>query len=182
MGRFLTIGAATHITADKEEASKKFTDMDKFRDVLFKRFNAHDIYDVEEDEQKIRLTLRDDVAKEEWLPFLKAFFDLRYGPNSYYWQNIEKELSKHDNLKEWLSVADNGGMCYYQSDGLRWYPINGEEEWDATTVSVNYIALSLAGKIAMEFYYEMFAFFTRLLRDRLSQFHLADSLLVHITE
>ena len=34
----------------------------------------------------------------------------------------------------------------------------------------------------MEFYYEMFAFFARLLRDRLSQFRLADSLLVHFTD
>jgi hypothetical protein len=182
MGRFLTIGAATFIEADKEEAKKKFSSMDLFREALLRRFNANGIYDVEEDESKIRLRLNDNVGREEWIPFLKAFFELRYGPNSCFWRDIEKELSKHGNLKEWLAAADNGGMCYYQSDGLRWYPFNGEKEWNATTVSVNYIALSLAGKIAMEFYYDMFAFFTRLLRDRLSQYRLADSLLVHITE
>ena len=63
-----------------------------------------------------------------------------------------------------------------------WYPIDGEKEWNATTVSVSFVGFSLDGKIGMEFYYGVFAFFTRLIRDRLSQFRLADSLLVHITE
>ena len=182
MGRYLVIGAATWIEARKEEAKKNFSSMEKFKEALTKRFNAHGIYAMEEDEDTIRLTLRDDVAREEWLPFLQAFYALRYGPANSYWPEIEEELSKHDNLKEWCDVARNNNAYYYHYDSVRWYPIDGEKEWNATTVSVSFVGFSLDGKIGMEFYYAVFAFFTRLLRDRLSQFRLADSLLVHITE
>ena len=182
MGRYLVIGAATSIMASKEEAKKKYSSMDRFREDLLKRFNTNGIYDVEEDETQIRLTLKDGVCREEWLPFLATFFELRFGPRNSYWRDLEKELSKYDSLEKWVEVARETNAHYYHYDSLRWYPFNGEREWDATTVHTNIVGLSLDGKIGMEYYYEIFAFFTRLLRDRLSQFRLADSLLVHITE
>lgn len=182
MGRYLVIGAATSIVASKEEAKKNYSSMDRFREDLLMRFNSNGIYDVVEDEAKIRLTLKDDVCREEWLPFLATFFEIRYGPGNSYWSSLEKELSKYDSLEKWIEVARETNAHYYHYDSLRWYPFNGKKEWNATTVNANIVGLSLAGKIAMEFYYEIFAFFTRLLRDRLSQFRLADSLLVHITE
>ncbi len=47
---------------------------------------------------------------------------------------------------------------------------------------VDHILLSLAGKIMMECYDDMFAFFTRLIRERMASYKLADSLLVYITQ
>ena len=111
----------------------------------------------------------------------EASISSRHFCNSY-WRDLEKELSKYDSLVKWVEVARETNAHYYHYDSLRWYPFNGEREWDATTVHANIVGLSLDGKIGMEYYYEIFAFFTRLLRDRLSQFRLADSLLVHITE
>jgi len=53
---------------------------------------------------------------------------------------------------------------------------------DLVTVMVDHILLSLAGKIMMECYDDMFAFFTRLIRERMASYKLADSLLVYITQ
>lgn len=55
-------------------------------------------------------------------------------------------------------------------------------EYEYAKVYVNHILLSVAGKILMEYYDRMFAFFTRLVRERMASYKLADSLFVYITE
>lgn len=54
--------------------------------------------------------------------------------------------------------------------------------YEYAKVYVNHILLSVAGKILMEYYDRMFAFFTRLVRERMASYKLADSLFVYITE
>ena len=71
--------------------------------------------------------------------------------------------------------------CYQEGYSIS-YPIYGEKKFEYATVMVDHILLSLAGKIMMECYDDMFAFFTRLIRERMASYKLADSLLVYITQ
>jgi hypothetical protein len=50
-----------------------------------------------------------------------------------------------------------------------------------TKLNVEQIILSLDGKIIMECYDEIFHFFARLIKERLSKYRLANALLVYIS-
>ena len=183
MGQFLVIGMATYIVANKKKVVNAycgFSSVEVFKDTLTKRFNAHGIYDVDEDDSEIRLTLKDSIAKAEWLPFLQAFYKLRYGDEDK--EHIVSNLSEHGNLESWLDIANKKSYESYQADELYHLPIIGEQRDDYTVVYARYVILSLTGKIWMECYGKLFAFFSQLIRERLSEFSLSDGLLVDITD
>ena len=182
MGCYMFIGIATSIVAEKERVCRRFGDWDRFRLALTKRFNANGLYDVVEDDDRLCLTLNKDVAQEEWLAFLQAFYKLRYADEVRDWQSVVSELSRYGDLGSWLEVAEGRSYECYQEGYTIYYPIYGEKANEYAEVYVNHILLSLAGKILMECYDDMFAFFTRLIRERMAPYKLADSLLVYITE
>jgi len=49
------------------------------------------------------------------------------------------------------------------------------------TVDIEQIILSLDGNIVMECYNSIFAFFTRVVKEKMSKYKLAESLLVYIS-
>jgi len=157
-----------------------FSSFEAFKEALLKRFNVNGIYSIEEDDEEIRLTLKPDVAEAEWLPFLRAFYKLRFGDEEQ--EGIASRLSEYDNLEAWINLAKGKPFESYQAATLYNFPIYGELKYDRTSVSVDYIILSLTGKIWMECYGKLFDFFSRLIQDRLSTFRLADGLIVDISE
>lgn len=176
------IGIATYIVAEKKRVMREFSDLDKFRAALTRQFNAHGIYDVTEDEDEICLRLREDVVLEEWLAFLESFYRLRYVEAEYNWQRAMDELKQYGDTTSWMKVAHERYHECYQEGYTIQYSICGEGMYEYAKVYVNHILLSVAGKILMEYYDRMFAFFTRLVRERMASYKLADSLFVYITE
>ena len=170
MGCFMFIGIATRIVAEKKRVCKGFDDWEQFKSVLTKRFNANGIYDVEEDDAYLRLTLKRDVAQTEWLAFVQAFYQLRYAGELHDWQFAVSELLKYEDLDSWFEVAERRCFECYQEGYSISYPIYGEKKYEYATVMVDHIILSLAGKIMMECYDKMFAFFTRLIRERMASY------------
>ncbi len=50
------------------------------------------------------------------------------------------------------------------------------------TVYMDFVTLSMDGKVWMECYNELFDFFTHLIREKLSKYQLSESLFVEITD
>ena len=184
MGTYVTIGLATRIRADKKRVKRDFWNLDEFKTTLKQLFNSKDIYDVSEDDDSIILTLKEEVARQEWIDFLRTFYQLRFGENcdldGQTNEQILKALSAHSNLQSWLDIAKEKKFYCYQSDHIGYYPIRGGSHY--SYLSIDYVLLDMAGKAIMECYAEMFLFFTQLLRERLSSFRLSDTLFVAMTE
>ena len=185
MGRFLVIGMATRIVAVKKEVigcffSGGFRNREVLLDTLNKRFNAHGIYDIEEDDEEIRLVLKPDVAQKEWISFLRSFYKLRYGNEDF--EGVIDDLSKQNSLQSWLEIASRKEYESYQADRLYSFPISDEKQDNRAHLVIDYVILSLTGKIIMECYAQLFEFFTRLIRERLPEFRLADGLIIDITD
>ena len=145
-----------------------------------KRFNTHGIYDIEEDDEEIRLVLKPDVAQKEWISFLRSFYKLRYGNEDF--EGVIDDLSKQNSLQSWLDIASRKEYESYQADRLYSFPISDEKQDNRSHLVIDYVILSLTGKIIMECYAKLFEFFTRLIRERLPEFRLADGLIIDITD
>ena len=70
----------------------------------------------------------------------------------------------------------------YQTDRLYTFPISDEKRYNRSHLVIDYIILSMTGKIIMECYADLFEFFTRLIRERLPESCLADGLIIDITD
>lgn len=137
MGTYLVIGMAIRIVADKKEAKQNFIDAEKLKEILCQRFNTKGAYDVSEDNDKVELTINEDVAHEEWTTFLRAFYKLRYGDENY--EGTAERLEKMNGLQAWLEDAANPCERYsYSSDLLRWYTVKGEGKYDFVKTQTNY--------------------------------------------
>ena len=82
-------------------------------------------------------------------------------------------------LNEWLDLADEKPYQAFQLDGyvLDYTPF--PRGWtNSLETGVNQIILSLDGKIWMEFYNELFEFFTNLIKERLSKYQLSEEVIV----
>lgn len=182
MGQYLFIGIATRISANVKKAEEEFKSIENFKKQFELTFNRSGIYQMEEADGRIDLCLNPEVAEKEWLRFLESFYQLRY-IGDHRQDEIVKELSKTDNLQEWLDLADEKRYECYQSDFLQYFLMeNPDSPYRNLYVNLDLVLLSIDGKIIMEGYNELFAFFTRIIREKLADFRLADSLFVYITE
>ena len=181
MGQYLVIGIATHISADKAKAAKEFKSIDNFKIEFEKNFNSNGLYQIEETDNYIHLCLKPEIAEKEWLNFIETFFRLRYPKDDRQSETLEK-LSQADKLQAWLDLAERNKAEWYQSDHLYFYPMENPYYYQRFYVGMDLVVLSLDGKIIMECYNELFAFFTRLIREKLADYRLADSLFMYITE
>ena len=180
MGQYLTIGIATHIVADKERAERLFGNVEDFKSAFEKEFNESDIYQIRESQTAIVLELKPEVAEPELIDFVRAFYELRYARKRNC-EGVLEALSKENTLQGWLNIADEKRFECFQTDEYVRYPIESPSPFSNLYVSVKQIILSIDGKIIMELYNDLFAFFTRLLRTQLASYRLANSLLVYIS-
>lgn len=179
MGQYLSIGIATSISVNKEDAMQEgLVSITEVKNVLSEQYNNRNIYDWEEDEKYVRLKLRPDVAEQEWIDFLSDFYQERYRNGRVAHVNME-ELKKLNTLDGWLKLANENKYPHYQSDSPFYYYTELPGRYGrGIRTNVSMIDLSLDGKILIECYEGLFHFIERLLRKRFSKYRLSDSLIV----
>ena len=186
MGQFLVIGIASAIGVSKQKAMSDFKGIENSKAVIEKEFNQNGIYQFVETEDFVQLELKPEIAAKEWRDFIQSFFKLRYTGTSWDYYQIEEILEsmaeEHD-LDGWLKLAENNRYQCYQMVEFNFYPIDNRFSFYGwSNVWMNMVALSLDGKIWMECYRGLFEFLRQIIREKLSHYQLADSLLINITE
>lgn len=184
MGQYLTIGLLTRIAVGKERAKKTASATpEEVRNVVQKVYNQSGIYDLVEDDDAVYLKLKPEVANAEMANFLEEFYQLRYGEKDWSRKADMDKIKSRQTLEEWLELADGSCMEAFQLDRYVWVstPFCREIITYRLDTSATQIILSLDGKILMECYEGLFDFFTRMIRERLSKYRLAEALLVSIS-
>lgn len=179
MGRYLIIGLATRIVAYKERIRYGSDAKQNLIDELNNRFNTTDIYTVSEDEECVYFDMKPDVAEEEMVEFLTDYYNLRFGEDSLEPKWILEDVSKCKNFSELISLSGKREYENYQ-DGHLCYSVCNDKTMLDSIVEIDYITLNLTGKISMECFNNLFLFFTRLIREKLLTYRLAQSLFVYI--
>ena len=184
MGQFLTIGLVTSYIISKQRANQQASaTTEAVKDVMQKHYNQSGIYNLEENEHCVYLELKPEVAEAEMIDFLNDFYALRYPDEKR--RNIMadmKVIGSMTTLDEWMKLAEKKEYQAFQFDDYVNYYTPFPGGWrDELDTSVEQIILSLDGKILMECYGNLFDFFTNLIKERLSKYKLADSLLVYIS-
>lgn len=183
MGQYLTIGVATKISVSKERAKRQASaSPEKIKEALELNYNKSGIYTVEETEDCVLLTLRPEIAEAELVDLLQDFYALRYSDKDEYIKEMMETLKNHTKWEEWKEIADEKRFYYFQQDEYVITSTPCPGGWtNSLTTYVEQILLSADGKIIMECWGDLFRFFTRLIKERLSKYQLADSLLVAIS-
>lgn len=181
MGQYLFIGIATRISASIKRAKEEFKSIGNFKKQFEQTFNRNGIYQMKESDGRIDLCLNPEVVEKEWHQFLDSFYKLRHTRDCGQ-DEVLKKLSKTNSLQEWLDLADEKQYECYQSDFLQYFPMKNPYWYRSFSVSMDLVLLSLDGKIFMEGYNDLFAFFTRIIREKLADYRLSDSLFVYITD
>ena len=184
MGQFLTIGLVTTFAISKQRAKQQASATpEEVKDALQKHRNKSGIYNLEEDDRNVYLSLKPEIAEAEMTDFLRDFYALRYPDEKQRNRMADmKTIGSMKTLDEWLDLADEKPYQAFQLDGyvLDYTPF--PRGWtNSLETSVNQIILSLDGKIWMECYNELFVFFTNLIKERLSKYQLSEGLMVNIS-
>ena len=182
MGCYLVIGIATEIVADKVEAERQFKGIENFKAAFEKKFNPNGIYQMKETESRIVLELKPEIIEKEWVEFIQAFYDIRYAADKSNHQCAMEAISKENSVEAWYKLAEKKCFESYQELPLYYYPMESPSFWGHFHVGMDFIILSLDGKIIMECYDSLFEFFTRIIREKLANYLLSDSLFVYISE
>lgn len=128
-------------------------------------------------------TLKEDVAKEEFIPFIKEFYKDRYekiGHDCDQDEALKAVLECHD-LSQWIDLARKNSFESYQlSNHGAPVSVGGRDTW--IRPSEQTIVLSLTGKVWMECYLPLFLYLLDTIKLRYSQFKLKDALSIFITE
>jgi len=182
MGQYIVIGLATNIVAPKQKIIRENLTVPKFLAEMKKRFNSTDIYSVEEDDEDICYDLKPEVAEQEMLPFLKAFYNLRYADQRSSFNKALTKLSKYQKLDDWLKISDEKLFENFQTDFTQFYEIALKDSRAVLQMQAKSIILDMTGKVIMECYDELFWFMTTLIRQQLKEYRLAQSVFVYITD
>ena len=186
MGQYLAIGIASAIGVDKQKAEKEFKGLENFKNAFEKEFNQRGIYQLNETETFIQFDLKPEIAQKEWEEFIRSFYELRYKSDDVYineYNEALEEIGNEHDLKGWLNLAKEKCFGCYQMTELYFYPMDNPYSFKGCTyVGMDMVILSLDGKIFMECYGSLFDFLTRIIREKLSRFSLADSLFLYITD
>ena len=177
------IGIVTSISIDKERArgeSREATP-EVIKDVMQAQYNGSGIYELTEDEDCVRLDLKPEVAAHDWTGLIEDFYKLRYGSVEAAPADMELIRSGR-NLEEWIELSRKDSDEAYQYDTYGWISTPFHKGWARSLdTSMSMIVLSMDGKILMECFNDLFDFFTRIIREQLSKYRLAESLRVCIS-
>lgn len=182
MGQYLTIGLVTDICVDKKRAETKAgATGEEIKAAMHEAYNQSGIYSMEDTEDSACLSLRPEVAESELVDMLTDFYKLRYGDDDRV-QDVMDEIKKRSTLDEWMELAQENRTDLFQQDPYVWLYTPYSRGWShSLPTSAVQIALSIDGKIVMESYDELFKFFTRVIREKLSKYRLSAGLFVAIT-
>ncbi len=183
MGQYLTIGIATTISISKDRAKRQASATpEKIREALESCYNKTGLYTVEENEYSVYFKLRPDVAEPELLDMLRDFYAMRYAGNEERTTELMDELRSHTKWEEWMKIANDKRHYCFQQDVYVVTSTPYKGGWSNTLdTNVEQIILSIDGKIWMECWGDLFDFFARLIKEKLSKYRLAESLMVEIS-
>ena len=180
MGQYLVIGIATRIIASTRRQDFKIS-VEDLRKSMEKKFNKIGVYDVTEGDDYVELELKPEVAEPDWEMMIKDFYEICYQGNKYYGLDFDK-VKDVSTLEGWLDLAENDGCPGYRMADQYFFgysdEINGWDRYISTRQKL--VALSIDGKIIMECYNEVLGFFTRLIREKLGKYRLAEAVSVQI--
>lgn len=182
MGQYLAIGLRLKVAMNKKDLDNRqdgVTSDDVFSRIE-KKCNLNEIYEKTEKENYFVYSLKEDILDKELIPFLRKFYSLRY-PNDtdYGTARVIEELEKIQDTSSRLTILRERRYPTYQDgDEFDYYEIKGL--WDSVRISCSNAILSLDGKIIMECYGDVFAFFRRCIISQMSEFKLAQALSVWI--
>lgn len=184
MGQYLTIGLVTEFAISKQRAKQQASATPEEVKVALQNYrNQSGIYNLEEDDNYVFLSLKPEIAEEEMVDFLNDFYALRYPDERQ--RNRMADMKTIGSLKtynEWLELAEKKQYQAFQLDGYVFDHTPFPRGWtNSLETSVNQIILSLDGKIIMECYDDLFVFFTNLIKEKLSKYRLSESLMVNIS-
>lgn len=183
MGQFLCIGLRTSIAIRRKDFNQPFVTPEYVAETIEQRLVPARLYERHEMEDMVVYRLRNDAVQEEFIPFLKEFYKIRYTdinsgdemPDCYL-----AEISKCHNLDEWLDLAEQKEMEGFQIDNHgRYVRI---KDFCHVYYREESIILSLTGKAWMECYETLFLFLANCIKARLSQYQLAESISVFLTD
>ena len=137
---------------------------------------------MEEDDDYIVMDLKPEIAEPDWEAMIREFYNLFYQGHKEYCLDFDRLDEKPTTLEEWIDLADTKSHQGYQKIDQYYYFYGDEiEGWSRYIDTRQYlIGLSLDGKIIMECYDHVLDFFTRLIKEKLGKYRLADSLSVQI--
>lgn len=183
MGQYLTIGIATKISISKDRAMRQASATpESIKEALELNYNKSGIYTLEETERSVFLALRPEVAEAELVDMLQDFYALRYSDKDEYIKEMMDTLKKHTKWEELKEIANEKRFYYFQRDEYVIASTPYPGGWtNSLDTDLEQILLSADGKIIMECWGNLFRFFTRLIKERLSKYKLADGLLVAIS-
>lgn len=183
MGQYLTIGLMTSIAIGNRERDYYSATLEEVRDVLQSNYNKSGIYDLKETDRFACLQLKPEIAEAEMISFVDDFYKLRYTEQEREFMFDMNKIKEKSTLAEWLDLAKESCYGSFQLDRYvqMYSPYKRGFRVNYLATNITQIMLSMDGKIVMEEYYGLFGFFTRLVRERLSKYQLANALLVGIT-
>lgn len=184
MGQFLCLGIRTALSVKRKGLGPwGHLTYEKVKKDVESQLVPPSLYDIEEREDEVVYFLKADVAKEEFVPFIKEFYKDRYDEIGHKCdQNVAlEEIEKLHNLSEWIDLARGKRFESYQLSGHGAY-VNVYNGNDWIRASEQAIILSLTGKVWMECYRPLFEFLLSTLKVRYSQYKLKNALSIFITE
>lgn len=187
MGRYLSVGLATHLSFDKEESISVMKNIDIAIAFIQSRFAPESLYEVCNTEHIITFKLKPEVLLEELHDFTRDFYEKCYYNNcsenyyNQYCKPVIDELASITNAKDMEDFVANANEECFMFD----------KYWDNECIKASFgqylpiqqygLTLAYAGKIVMESYGPMFKFFANSIAATLSKYKLSRALRVVIS-
>lgn len=183
MGQYLAIGIKTNISIPKDRNSKELS-IEEIIDKMTSEwgFDAS-IYDFEETEKSWNWKLKISLFDEDFLSFLKAFYQQIYANQSSDNDNVIKKLSNSP-VTEWLVIASAKSFEAFQKDNScesSYLYFDDKPFRPYITINFQTIMLAMAGKIMIESSGGLFEFFEKMILQNFINFKISKAVKVYIT-
>lgn len=187
MGRYLSVGIATHFTFTKEKAISVLKSLDRAIAIVQRDIAPESLYEMSETEESVTFKLKPEILLDELHDFTKEFYEKCYYHRcsaKYYDRNCQSVTDKlasikdADEMEELVTEAHSECFMF-------------DKYWDNEYIESscgNYLlirqyglTLAYAGKIVMESYGPLFGFFSDCIAATLSKYRLSKALRVVIS-
>lgn len=187
MGRYLSVGLATHLSFNKEKAANVLKSVDNTIAIVQRLYAPENLYEVCVTDQSVTFKLKPEILLEELHDFTTEFYEKCYYNNcseEYYNQYCKSVTDKLALIKETRKmeeyITEASSECFMF-----------DKYWDNEYIKASYgnyltirqygLTLAYAGKIVMESYGPLFQFFSNSIAAMLSKYRLSKALRVLIS-
>jgi hypothetical protein len=185
MEQFLAIGLTTTLVVEKQDAMQYNITLQAIKERLTQADNfSENIYDFSEDTDNWTWTLKDEIIKTNFIPFLEDYFPQIDPKNKREYKNYltflkknpPKDLNAARKVKDLYTFRTNayGGIKYLSFDDKPFRP--------SIDYSFEAIMLGMEGKIAIESYGNFFSLWVRAMQCMFVQHPISAALRIYITK